>query len=178
MKKYNFTTKLHLACSTDENRPLMGCVHFNNGFAYASNGSILVKQTLSYHSILDPENLDGTSLHRDNYANIMQFEISRATPDGVHCTNKDGRTAFFEYYDRKGQEIPDFESVLVKFPAKPVDFIGINPKYFDLLSKVLYNGEGVRVRFAGIDRGMLCDVIEWEEQVALVMPLILNGTLF
>jgi hypothetical protein len=156
----------------------MGCVHFVDGFAYASNGGMLVKQTLSYHSIIDPENLNGTSLHRDNYANIMQFEIARATPDGVHCSNKDGRTAFFEYYDRKGQEIPDFESVLGKLPVKAVDFIGIRPKDFDLLSKVLYNGEGVRVRFAGIDKAMVCDVIAWEEQVAIVMPLILNGTLF
>lgn len=39
MEKFNFTTKLHVACSDDELRPIMNCVHFVGGFAYASNGN-------------------------------------------------------------------------------------------------------------------------------------------
>lgn len=178
MDKYNFTTKLNLACSTDENRPLLGCVHFENGFAYASNGHIVIKQSLEYHSILEAQLLDGKSIHRENYSNIMQFEAATANEEGIHCQNKDGRSAFFEYYDRKGQEIPDFDRVINQFSAKGVDFIGFNPKYFEIIGKALYNGDQVRVSFAGIDKGMLCDVPAWENQIAYVMPVVLNGTLF
>lgn len=178
MDKYNFTTKLHLACSTDENRPMYGCIHFENGFAYATNGNLIIKQSLEYHSILDPINLDGKSLHRENFANIMQFEIATANEDGVYCHNKDGRSAFFEYFDRKGQQVPDFDIVINQFSARGVDFIGINPKSFDIISKALYNGDQLRIRFAGIDKSMLCDVPAYESQLAYVMPLILNGTLF
>ncbi len=178
MDKYNFNTKLNLACSTDENRPILGCIHFENGFAYVSNGNLVIKQSLSYHSVLEPENLDGKSIHRENFANIMQFETATANEDGIYCRNKDGRSAFFEYFDRKGQEVPDFDKVINQFSARGVDFIGINPKSFEIISKALYNGDQVRIRFAGVDKGMLCDVPAWEDQVVYVMPIILNGTLF
>ena len=45
-EKSNFATPLHLACADDEIRPALECVHFIDGFAYATDGSILVKQSL------------------------------------------------------------------------------------------------------------------------------------
>lgn len=65
--KFNFTTKLHEACADDALRPVMMCVHFMNGFACASDAHIAVRQSLEYHSIINPELLDGKSLHKDNY---------------------------------------------------------------------------------------------------------------
>lgn len=178
MEKYNFTTKLHLACSADELRPIMGCVHFERGFAYASNGNLVIRQSLEYHSILEPVFLDGKSIHRENYSNIMQFEVATANEDGIQCQNKDGRSAFFEYFDRKGQDIPDFDKVIGQFNAYGVDFIGLSPKNIDIIGKALYSGDQIRVRFAGIDKGMMIDVPAYEEQCAYLMPVILNGTLF
>jgi hypothetical protein len=156
----------------------MGCIHFKNGFAYASNGNIIIKQSLEYHSILDAQFLDGMSIHRENYANIMQFEVATANEDGIYCNNKDGRSAFFEYFDRKGQQVPNFDEVINQFSAKGVDFIGFSPKSFEIIGKAFYNGDQVRIRFSGMDKGMLCDVLGYENQVAYVMPVILNGTLF
>jgi len=178
MEKYNFTTKLHLACSDDELRPLMNCVHFIGGFAYVSNGNMIVKQSMDYHSVADKEYLNGHSLHRLNYANIMQFEFATANEDGVACLNKDGRTAFFEYYDTKGLPVPDFENIINQFSAKGVDFIGISPKQVEILGKAFYRGDQIRIQFAGIDEGMVIDVLGYEDQVAYLMPVILNGTLF
>ncbi len=178
MEKYNFTTKLHLACSDNDLRPIMNCVHFIDGFAYASNSNMIVKQSMDYHTITDKEFLNGHSLHRLNYANIMQFEFATANEDGVACQNKDGRTAFFEYYDTKGEQVPDFEKVISKFSAKGVDFIGISPKQIEILGKAFYHGDQVRIRFAGIDKAMIIDALDYEDQIAYLMPVILNGTLF
>ena len=178
MDKYNFTTKLRLACIDNELRPIINCVHFIEGFAYASNGHIIIKQSMEYHSIIDKDHLNGHSLHRLNYANIMQFEFATANEEGVACQNKDGRTAFFEYFDPKGEIVPNFERVISQFSAKGVDFIGISPKQIEILGKAFYNGDQVRIQFAGIDKGMIIDVLGYEDQIAYLMPIILNGTLF
>lgn len=44
-QKNNFDKKvqMHLACSKNELRKEMQCVYFKDGFAYASDGIILVK---------------------------------------------------------------------------------------------------------------------------------------
>ena len=156
----------------------MNCVHFIDGFAYASNGNMIIKQSLEYHSVLEKDFLNGHSIHRLNYANIMQFEFATANEDGIACQNKDGRTVFFEYFDAKGEPVPDFARVVNQFSAKGVDFIGIAPKQVEILGKAFYNGDHVRFRFAGIDRGMIIDVLGYEDQLAYLMPVILNGTLF
>jgi len=179
MDKFNFTTKLHVACSDDEIRPIMNCVHFVGGFAYASNGNIVVKQSLEYHSILDAINLDGKSIHRENYKNIMQFETAIANEDGVECSNKDGRKAFFEYFDRKGELIPDFDKVISAYKAKGVDFIGFNPEQMKIAMDAMYSPGGyVRVNFGGVDKGMLLDVPGIINQEALVMPVLVEASLF
>lgn len=179
MEKFNFTTKLHVACSDDDLRPVMNCVHFVGGFAYASNGNGVIKQSLEYHSILDAVNLDGKSIHRDNYKNIMQFEIAKANEDGIECSNKDGRKAFFEYFDTNGSEIPDFDHVINSYKAKGVDFIGFKPDQMKMLMDAMYSPSGyVRVNFGGIDKGMALDVPGIPDQVAYLMPVIIESSLF
>lgn len=179
MDKYNFTTKMYAACSNDELRPIANCVHFENGFILASNGIIAIRQSLEYHSILSPELLDGNSLHRENYKNIMQFEEAIATQEGIHCKNKDGRIAFFEYFDRKKEKIPNFDEIFKKYKAKGVDFIGFNPEQMRILMLSLYCPGGyVRVNFGGIDKIMFIDVPGIERQEAILMPVLVEGTLF
>jgi hypothetical protein len=179
MEKYNFTTKLYEACSSDPIRPIMMCVHFSNGFACAANGMIAIRQSLEYHSIIDPENLDNKSIHRESFKQIMGFEFATANEDGVECKDSDGRAAFFEYFDRKGAEIPDYDKVFQKVNLVHLPFIGFNPEQFYKLSKALYAPTlNIRVRFQGIDKAMLVDVIGVENQEAIIMPVILNDSLF
>lgn len=179
MNKYNFTTKLHEACAKDELRPLLNCVHFSGGFAYASNAHLLIKQSLEYHSILNPEMLDNKSIHRENYKNILSFDIAECNKEGVECKDKDGRTAFFSYFDREDQEIPAFDEVLQKTSLVQLSFIGIQPKWFKVLSNALHSTDGnIRMRFQGIDRPILIDAIGIEDQEAIIMPVILEDVLF
>jgi hypothetical protein len=179
MDKFNFTTKLHLACSDDPLRPIMNCVHFTGGFAYASNGHIAIKQSLEYHSVLQPGLLEGKSIHRDNYKNIMQFETATANDEGVQCSNADGREAFFSYFDMKGENMPVFDAVFKRYHAAGVTFIGMNPEQMKIIMEAMYTPDGyVRVNFGGIDKAMILDVPGVPNQEGMVMPVLVEASLF
>jgi hypothetical protein len=178
MDKQTFTTKLHECCSDDELRPIMMCVHFMNGFAYASDGYVVIKQSLEYHSIINSELLSEKSLHRDNYKAIMGFEKAECNDMGVSCADSDGRTAFFEYFDRKGLEVPNFEAVIKPTGFKSIEFIGMRPDILNRLGKALHTVGGIiRMQFQGIDRCILVDAPGIENQIGVIMPAILNETL-
>ena len=68
--KNNFDKKvqMHLACSTDDFHPETQCVFFNNGYAYATDTHILVRNRISEISGLNEseiEALNGKFLHAD-----------------------------------------------------------------------------------------------------------------
>lgn len=179
MESQNFTTKLYEVCSNDELRPILMCVHFMDGFAYASDSRMVIKQSLEYHSIINPVLLDGKSIHKDNYKAIMQFETATCDDSGVACVDNDGRTAFFEYFDRKGIELPNFESYLKPAGQKSIEFIGITPEFLHKLSKAMHSPSGsLRLQFQGVDKVILIDAVGIDNQFGAIMPAILNDTLF
>ena len=179
MDRETFTLKVHECCSDDEIRPILMCVHFKGGFAYATDGAVAIKQSLEYHTIINPEHLEGQSLHKDNFKAVMGFERAECDDAGITCTDHDGRAAFFEYFDRKGQEMPDFESVLKPLGGQSVDFIGISPEYIGLLAKSMHSPDKIfRLKFQGKDKPVLVDVPGIPNQVALIAPAILNDTLW
>jgi len=179
MEKQNFNVKIYEACSDDELRPIMMCVHFKDGYAYASEGHILVKQSLEYHSIINPEILNGRSIHRDNFKNIMQFEIAECTEDGIVCKDADGRTAVFDYFDMKGESMPDFEKFFNGNEIKEVRFIGLNFKLINKLEKAMHNPIGIfRLRFQGNDKCVMIDVADIPNQWAIIMPALIEEGLF
>ena len=179
MEKETFTTKLHEVCSSDELRPITMCVHFKNGYAYASDGVIVIKQTLDLHSILNPECLEDKSIHKDNYKAIMQFDKAVCDDAGVACTNADGRTAFYEYYDRKNVAIPEFDKILFPLGEKSVGFIGIDPDRLHRLSKAMHSPTGgLKLQFQGVDRLILVTASDINDQFGAIMPVIINDTLF
>lgn len=179
MEKQTFKTKLYEACGSDELRPVLMCVHFKDGFAYASDGHMVVKQSLEYHTIQEPSFLDGKCIHKDNYKAIMQFEVAVCNEDGVACRDSDGRTAFYEYFDKNGTETPNFDSVLKPTGQRSVEFIGLNPDFVGRIGKALHVPSGtLRFQFQGIDKAVLIDTPEIENQWAVLMPVAINGSLF
>lgn len=179
MDKYTFTTKLNDACASDDMRPIMNCIHFMNGFAYASNGNIVVKQTLALHSIIEPANLDGKSIHKDSYSAITEFEFATATEDGIQCKDTDGREAFFNYFNTTGIAVPDFDKVISEFKAADVPFIGFSPRLMKIIMSALHCPSGyIRVNFGGISKVMYIDVPGVEDQCAILMPVLIENLLF
>lgn len=183
-EKQTFKTKVFecYAGNDDKLRPAMQCVHFENGYAYASNGMMAIKQALSLHSILDPQELDGNSLHRDSYKAIMSFEIAQVSPDGVNCWNENGQTAFYEFYQfSENDKRPNIDAILSpKRGLTSLDFLGINPDLLGRIYKALYipADHTVRMQFTGIDSLIIIDVPGVDEQTAGLMPSVINGVLF
>lgn len=181
-EKQTFNTKVYECCGDDKLRPVMQCVHFLNGFAYAHNGAMGIKQTLSFQSILSPEFLDGHSLHRDSYKAIMGFDYAEANPDGVECWNDNAQHAFFEYFEYpEGETMPDIErTIKVKRGLINLGFIGIDPELLQKINRALYvpNEHSLRMQFTGVDSAILIDVPGVEDQAAVLMPKIINATLF
>lgn len=181
-EKTNFTTKLHKCCSDDKDelRPFSKAIHFVNGHAYASDGYIMVKTSLEYQSVLNPEKLEGKAIHKDNFKEILKFEIAECCEDGISCKNIDGQVAFYEYYDMKEAKTPNFESMIPdKSKLKDIAQIGINPKKMAALCEALYSETGTyRVRFTGNETAILIDVVGLPLQVGILMPIALSDSLF
>lgn len=182
--KSTFNTKIYECCATEKDtlRPLLQCVYFENGYAYAADGTVAIKQSLALQSVLDPEELDGKFLPRDSYKAIMGFEIAQCTEQGIECWNTNGQKVFFEYLEPGVNDtIPNFESYFKNTKSQTtLGFIGINPKNVQRVSNALYSpyDGNIRFQFTGIDSAIIVDVIDVEEQTARILPAILSPTLF
>jgi len=177
VQKQTFTTKLYEVCANDELRPVMQCIHFIDGYAYAADGYIGIKQTLELHSILGKENLEGKSIHRDSYKAIMGFEIAEANAEGIYCKSATGQSAFFDYFPT--EQMPNFGAYFAVKGQTTLSFIGINPELVTRLSKAMYNpSDNMRLQFTGIDKHIIIDCPGVDGQEARLMPRILESSLF
>lgn len=180
--KDNFTTKLHKCCSNDKDdlRPFAKAIHFINGYAYAADGYIMVKTSLEYQRVINPEKLEGKAIHMDNFKEILKFEIAECCEDGISCKNIDGQVAFYEYYSMGDKKTPKFESMMPdKTKLKDVAQIGINPKKLANLTDAMYSDTGTyRLRFTGSETSIIIDCIGYPEQVGILMPIALTDSLF
>ncbi|SOC79844.1 hypothetical protein SAMN06296241_1382 [Salinimicrobium sediminis] len=177
--KFNFISKLHLAASDDDMRPVMNCIHFIDGYAYVSNSYIVVKQNLEYSGVLDHDFLNGKSIHKDSFKEILGYQTATATEDGIECVDKEGRKAFFDYQDH-GDKVPDFENIFQQHSIKSTEVIGFHPDYLKTICDAMYGAKdfGVKVLFNGVSKGMLVQVQEYEDQVAILMPMAISESLF
>ncbi len=76
--KYNFSkrAKLYLCCSDDCFRPVMNNIYFDEGYAIATDGHILVRARLSEISNLSPEDiekLNGKLLNAASYKELLKY---------------------------------------------------------------------------------------------------------
>lgn len=112
--KANFQTPLHLACSDDPCRPVMQYIFFENGYAYATNGHIAVKQSLDdYCDVIEKEKLNGHAIYKTAFAQILKFPMAVATEEGVECINDDFKV-LFRYAD-KDMVRPNLERAIGEF---------------------------------------------------------------
>ena len=181
-QKSTFTTKLYEIASADGLRPIMQCIYFKDGFAYAADGWVSIRQSLEYHSVYNPEMLDGKLLHRNDYKSAMGFEEVVCTDEGLECINENGQKVFF-YYVNPTEETGGYPSIHKVFNRLPgqthLSFIGINPKLIERVSRALAgpSDKGLRMQFTGIDTYLVIDVIDYPDQTALIMPKILEPDL-
>jgi len=176
MCKNKIAMPLHLACSADENyHPVMCHVHFKGGFAYASDGCIMVKQSLAYMSIENPEALNGKMIHRNVFKEICRCSSAVATPDGIECT-KNGVNMMLPFGSCDAKP-PNFDAVVPDYEPAGVVKLMISPVSFDTAAKCLYSNGRDRINlvFYGDGKMIKMSVYDYPDQFALVVPFHVNS---
>lgn len=194
MKK-NFKRKLSIVCkkTSKDDLDALQYLHFKNGFVYATNAHILVRQSLKSHDFSDNEIalLDGVCMHKDVFDVIYQYEEIYITKEGekTYVEGTKGRvTAKYalKTCEKEGIAAINFEAVLPqgKLRLNPKVLFGVNVEYLALLKSVVLSehqeGPIVQMFFQG-DGSMATRAIvirssdfKLEDEMIIIMPVILK----
>jgi hypothetical protein len=126
--KKGLAMPLHLACAKEGHHSLE-YIHFINGYAYASNGHVLIKQSIDYLNIINKECLNGKAIHKDLFKDLCKLTTAEATETAIYA-----KDMVFPYKEVK---TPDFERIMPKEQIN-LNKIKLNPNYIDIISKCLY----------------------------------------
>lgn len=176
--KNNFDKKvqMHLACSKDNVfRRETECIFFNNGYTYATDTRILVRNRISEISGLNEseiEALNGKFLHADFYKDMLKYDSIMIAEDGIECS-KGNDKAFF--YFSTFEKYPDAEKVLQDALNKqtvPLPQFSFDMKLIQRLNKALYQSDSCTATFKGVGNPIIFDSMDAEvSSVGLFMPL-------
>ena len=176
--KNNFNKKvqMHLACIKDDDfRKEMECIYFNNGFAYATDTRILVRNRISEISGLEEHEiaaLDGKFLHADFYKDILKYDNILIAEDGIECTK--GNDKVFFYFSTFGS-FPSAEKVLqdaLNRSATPLPQVSFDIKLMQRLNKALYKCDKCTATFKGVGNAIVFDSMETDvSSIGLIMPI-------
>lgn len=156
MKKFrhNFNKgiELHKVCSVDEFRPVMNYVYFENGYAIASNGYILIKakiDEISNFDELEIEMLNGHFLHAKGFQMLMKHDVVAIEKDGF-LAQGDSYSIKIKFYSGDAMKYPSYQKLLDIWTADNKQKIVLNPYILsDVCASV--NAKEVRMRFQGAD---------------------------
>ena len=117
--KENFKSKLNLACSNDDLRPVMQYIIFRNGYVVCTNAYILVKQHLSLHGFTDEEisQMNGKAVHKDTFKEILRYDQVKVISGQFVCSK--GRVTVKIDFDRIQGNYPNYEAVIPKGKPEP-----------------------------------------------------------
>jgi hypothetical protein len=191
-EKRNFKTNLALACGKDDLRKPMQYVSFKDGYVYATDAHLLVKQHLSLHGF-DPEEIalmNGRCLHKDAFAELLRYEevgVRESLPTGAHfkCKAKSHSIEIPLLDECPDGRIPNMDPVIPSEEViEAVSQIGINLKLLERASKLLISQNGLcKFQFHGPTKGVLLTSgtekgrevsYDYSTELVLVMPLIIN----
>lgn len=180
MKQGKFKSDLSKICSKDELRPALCLVHFSNGYAYATNGYALVRQSLSWMEFDEDEIkvLNNKSLTAEAFKLAKKALFIEVKEDCLIAILKNS-TVSIEYADTS-LKFPDVESVinkLLKSEKKEIKHIGINPSVLFSLFSAMDFYSTAQLDFYGEAKGILVTdtTIDSQDQIGLVMPVMLNN---
>lgn len=162
---FNKDVQMHLACAKDDLRPTMEHIYFKDGFAYASDAHILVKNDLTQCSNLDLDQiaaLDGKLLHSEHYKNILKYDVIEIAEDGIEA-KKGINKAFFYFSDAEDLKYPNAEKVLndaLNMSSVPMPQVGLNAKLVENISKALANSGDFKFTFKGENRQIVCENLD------------------
>lgn len=175
---FNKSVKLQLAASSDACRLVMNFVHFRKGYAYVTNGRILVRAWLPDICSCPQEQidkLDGWSITPSLYKKVLQSNDVEICDGEIVCTIAGDKIGYkLTKLDQK-YRLPDYEAVLKPVleesavPTATVSFSALVLK--DALDAMGARG---RVQFKFRKPGgavLLKDTFETRNIVCVVMPM-------
>lgn len=176
---FNKDVLMHLACTKNDFRPLMQHIYFKNGFAYATDAHILVKNDLTACSNLSPEQialLDGKLLHADHYKNILKYDTIEVSEEGIEA-KKGGNKAFF--YFTESDKYHDVEKTLndaLNHMSIPMSQVGLDVKLVQYISKALCTDGRFKFTFKGECAPVICENIDSDylNCIGIIMPQMIN----
>lgn len=169
-KRQNFTRDLSIACSTDTFRPVMNHVYFSNGYAYASDSHILIKQSLEYHTIEGKEHLEGRFIHKNTFKAIYKYPCAEAKEEGIECTDKFGNKVLFRYNNLGDSKFPNAEGLFNKFKPNESNKKGFDLTFLDKVRKIF--GDRILIEFGEYEMNRI--TTNEENQVCLIASIFLN----
>ena len=167
--KNNFkkSVKMHLACKPDPLRPAYGYIQFKDGFAYASDGHIAVKNRIEEISGLNQAEIEALN------GKFLQYEFYRDMLKCIECKNGDDSVFFYFSTVEKPLDIKKVIDEHLSMEPMAVEHISLNMKYLTDLSKAMYQCESCTFIFHGEGRGVvLKSNDEYVNSVGLIMPII------
>lgn len=151
------------------------CIYFNNGFAYASNRQILVRNRISEISGLNDaeiEALNGKFLHADFYKDMLKYDNIMIAEDGIECTKGKGKVFF---YFSTFEKYPSAEKVLhdaLNKQTTPQPQVSFDMKLMQRLNKALYESDSCTATFKGTGNPIVFDSMKADvSSIGLIMPL-------
>jgi len=143
-EKRNFSLKMNLACGSDDLRPIMQHIYFDNGFMIATDAYIIIKAAVGKFSQFDQSEiniLNGKFIHRNTFKKIMSCRSVSITEAGiVDLATKD----LYCFADPE-VKFPNYEPIIPTTNA-PIKRIGLTPKIAAKIFTILSNTDADSVK--------------------------------
>ena len=171
MAKETFVKPIHLACSSDELRPILCCVKILNGYAIASNGYVIVKQKLRETTLMSEETIEkveGKLIGRGVWAELVGATSLEIEDDKIIAVTDAGKVIF--EFTPEQTLFPNVDTIIDAHTVVATDKIAFDSKWIHTLSKIFAT---TRLRFdlCGSSKGALVTPIDTPSEFAYVMPI-------
>lgn len=175
-KNGGFKTPLFKALYSDENRAELQHAYVRNGYVYATNATILIKQSLTEIHEIEPKQqaiVEGKNFHIDLLKQLWKFKFIEFKESGIVAG--DGK-AWCEFDYSYTCTMPNMEAVL-KSQSGLIELskISFNPKYLALLENVMdlsYSSGALVMQFAGETKAIqvFSSYDTMDIQLGIIMP--------
>ncbi len=177
--------KPHKCCGKDPQRPSMQYLYFKDGFVYATDATVLVKQNLlGCHDIPVEMHtlLDGKLLHAENAEALAVCNFFEFQDDKIIGHKKGSKTkvlADLELEENVGK-YPNINAVIPTGERGSVSRFALNPKLLVQIQSAAVSidkaAANTRLNFYGETRSAVVEFAGFDisEQSALIMPVRFN----
>ncbi len=172
-----FKSKVHLACGSDQLRPTMNNVYFSDGYLYATDAHIVIKQSLKLHDFEEEEikAVDGKYIHVNVMKELVKYDYLSFKEDHIFVIGGNVK-AKFDYNNDEEGKYPNIAAVIPNpKDAAAIDGIVVSSKLLNILGNCMIKDitNGLKLTFYGEHRGIVVATpnIPIEDQLGIIMPV-------